>query len=198
MIASVDLPESVAELDDARDDTIDETVDDLRPAVRGPRWRRWLKCYPHVQQHDQSDCAAACLAMVTAFYGHSVSVARLRDMANVNANGATLWSVAQAAESLGFHARGLRLEFDDLKHLHRPAIVHWEGMHYVVLYEVRRRSVIVADPGLGRRKLSKKQFLKGWTGLALELVPQRELTQLIPGTTSLRRFLPIVTPTESC
>lgn len=194
MIASIDLPERVTDVGESVDGMADVAVDILQPTLRGPRQRRWLKRYPHVQQHDQTDCAAACLSMITSFYGHPVGVARLRDLANVDANGATLWSVARAAESLGFHARGLRLEFDDLKHLQLPAVVHWEGMHYIVLYEVRRNAVIVADPGLGQRTLSRAEFLKGWTGLVLELVPEKELTQQKPDTSSLRRFRPIITP----
>ena len=194
MIALADLPESISKTEDPVSPHNNETVEVLQPAIRGSRLKRWLKRYPHVQQHDQSDCAAACLSMVTGFYGAPVSVARLRDLANVDANGATLWSVARAAESLGFHARGLRLEFADLQHLQLPAIIHWEGMHYVVLYEVHRRSVLVADPGLGLRKISKVEFLKGWSGLALELVPEKKLTQQKAAQSSLARFLPIITP----
>ena len=81
MIASIDLPERVTEVGESVDGMADVAVDILQPTLRGPRQRRWLKRYPHVQQHDQTDCAAACLSMITSFYGHPVGVARLRDLA---------------------------------------------------------------------------------------------------------------------
>jgi HlyB family type I secretion system ABC transporter len=116
--------------------------------LRTPLWRRLLRRYPFIHQHDETDCGATCMAMITATYGVPVGVARLRDMADVDADGATMWSVAQAAESLGFHARGLQLSYEALKDLHLPAIVHWEGYHYIVLYEVSDRGVLVGDPGI--------------------------------------------------
>ncbi len=160
-----------------------------------PRTSRWLQRYPYVPQHDETDCAAACLAMIAAYYGARLGLAQLRDMANVSADGATLWSVARAAESLGFAARGLRLEDESLSRLHLPAIVHFKGMHYVVLYSIGRRSVVVGDPQRGRRRLRWADFLEQWTGVALELTPARQLT--ITGEHargSLRRFLPTVRP----
>jgi len=168
-------------------------VSEDRPTIgiRPSRWRRWVGRYPHVEQHDQTDCGAACLAMITAFYGNPVGMARLRDMANVDANGASMWSVARAAEALGFHARGLQLDYDALRHIHLPAIIHWDGFHWVVLYEVGRRHVVISDPGLGRRRIRKQDFLAAWTGRALELVPGNRLTKLDAATSSWRRFLPV-------
>src|SRR5262245_57165133 len=117
---------------------------ELAPAVGGVSapGRRPFAGYPFVAQHDQTDCAAACLAMITKYHGAPVGVARLRDLANVDADGATLWSVARAAEALGFHARGLQLDWEALPELPLPAIAHWEGDHYLVLYEAGPRGVL--------------------------------------------------------
>ena len=157
-------------------------------------WRRCLKRYPHIRQHDETDCGAACLAMITSYYGSPVAVSRLRDMANVDANGASLWSLAQAAEALGFHARALQLEFQHLRQLSLPAVVHWKGSHYIVVYSATRRHVVVADPGLERKRMSKEEFMAGWTGRVLELIPSAHLASVGAHTSSWKRFLPTVTP----
>src|SRR5204862_4746001 len=47
-----------------------------------------------------------------------------------------------------------------------PAIVHWEGNHWIVLYDVDEQFVRVADPGLGLRKLPRREFEVKWTGYA--------------------------------
>ena len=164
------------------------------PDVKASLWRRWLKRYPHIRQHDETDCAAACLAMITKYYGHPVGIARLRDMANVDADGATLWSVAQASESLGFEARGLHLSFDALSDLTLPSIIHWEGFHYMVLYEVGKKHVVVGDPGTSLKRMTIDEFRKGWTGRALELFPTNRMEDTKPIKGKYKRFWPIVKP----
>src|SRR6185295_12808998 len=47
-----------------------------------------------------------------------------------------------------------------------PAIVHWEGNHWMVLYDVDETQVRVADPGLGLRKIPLKEFEQKWSGYA--------------------------------
>jgi len=47
-----------------------------------------------------------------------------------------------------------------------PAIVHWEGNHWMVLYDVDEQFVRVADPSLGLRKVPRKEFETRWTGYA--------------------------------
>jgi ATP-binding cassette, subfamily B, bacterial HlyB/CyaB len=157
-------------------------------------WFRWLKRYPYVAQHDETDCGAACLAMITAHYGVPVGVARLRDMANVDADGANMWSVAQAAESLGFHARGLQLSYDALRDIQKPCIIHWQGFHYIVCYEANERDVLLGDPGIALHRMPLEEFRQGWTGRALELVPTAKLGKTEPIKSPFHRFWPIVKP----
>ncbi len=39
-----------------------------------------------------------------------------------------------------------------------PAIVHWDGNHWVVLYDVDETHVRVSDPATGRRRLTRAEF----------------------------------------
>jgi ATP-binding cassette subfamily B protein len=165
-----------------------------RLSAPAPAWRRFFGVYPFVAQHDETDCAAACLAMITRYHGVPVGVARLRDLANVDHDGATLWSVAQAGEKLGFHSRGLQLSYQALAEISTPAIVHWEGFHYIVLYEAGEKRVVVGDPGIGIRKLGVDEFRRGWTGRALELVPTDRLRQTRPARRSYARFVGVLRP----
>src|SRR5262249_40419725 len=98
---------------------------------------RHSRHYPALLQLSETDCGAACLAMILRYYRKHVSINRLRDLANVNRDGASLQSVSEAAETLGFHARGIHASGEYLEKVELPAIAHWEGFHYVVLYEAR-------------------------------------------------------------
>ena len=150
--------------------------------------------YPALLQLSETDCGAACLAMILRYYKKHVSINRLRELANVGREGATLYSVAEAAEALGFHARGIRASFEHLAKLALPAVAHWEGFHYIVLYEAKRDHVVVADPALGLRRLSREEFEKGWTGYALLVEPTPKLAGVEESKTTFGRFLPLFRP----
>lgn len=111
--------------------------------------------------------------------------------------GATLYSVAEAAETLGFHTRGIRASYDHLLKVELPAIVHWEGFHYIVLYAAGPDRVIVADPAIGLRKLSREEFEKGWTGYLLLLTPTPTIEKVEESKTTYGRFLPLLKPYRS-
>lgn len=141
--------------------------------VRSRRWQPWRR-YPYIEQQSTSDCGIACLAMIAQHWGKRLSLNSLRTLAKVGRTGATLKHLAEAAETIGFQARPVRASLNRLRDQH-PWIAHWQGDHYVVVYQVSQRCVLVADPAQGRRKISHQAFLSDWTGFALLLSPTPEL-----------------------
>jgi ATP-binding cassette subfamily B protein len=165
------------------------------PTVKiGQWWRGVTRRYPFFAQQSTSDCGAACLVMVGRYWGKRFSVNRLRDLANVNRNGASLRSLAAAAESIGFTTRPIKASLDKLAQQNLPAIAHWEGKHYIVVYEVRRDRVIVADPASGQRQLSLAAFKAGWTGYALLLQPTALLKEAEEARQPFWQFFELVKP----
>ena len=150
--------------------------------------------FPFLKQHDASDCGAACLAMVCRHYRMPIGMSRLRDLANVSRQGTSLAGIAEAAESLGFMTRGIRTGYDQLIRADLPAILHWQGNHFVVLVRATRDGVRIADPAVGIRKLTREEFLAGWTRVALLLTHTDRVSDNEPATTSLKRFVPLVRP----
>lgn len=160
----------------------------------GHWWRRVAKRYPFFKQQSASDCGAACLVIVGRYWGKRFSINRVRDIANVDRNGASLRGLAAAAESMGFSTRPVRATLDKLAKQSLPAIVHWEGKHYIVVYEVTRTRVIVADPAIGQRHLSHAEFLAGWTGYALLLHPTVGLKEVAESSQPFWRFFELMKP----
>jgi len=160
------------------------------PGYEAPRGRR----YPYLLQLSETDCGAACLSMILRYYGKHVSINRLRDLANVGREGSSLYSIAEAAETLGFRSRGVKVSYDHLDKLELPAIAHWEGFHFIVLYEVKPDRVVLADPAIGLRKLSREEFEKGWTGYLLLLNPTAKIEGIEESKTTFGRFLPLLKP----
>jgi HlyB family type I secretion system ABC transporter len=120
----------------------------------------------HIQQIDEMDCGAASLGMICRHFGRKVSLARIRQLCHTATDGTSLKALVRAATELGLAARALKVSLRNLPMMPLPAIVHWEGNHWIVLYDVDPEFVRVADPGLGLRKLPRSEFEAKWTGYA--------------------------------
>ena len=153
-----------------------------------------IKRFAWVEQAEEMDCGAACLAMLCRHYGINMTLGKLRELANVTAQGATLDSLARAGEALGFGARGVQCTFDALQGFELPFIVHWEGYHYVIVYGVSPNQVWVADPAVGFKKLSVEEFERGWSGTCLVFTPGEQLVQLTASRSPWLRFVGYLRP----
>ncbi len=155
---------------------------------------RVIRRFALVEQAEEMDCGAACLAMICKHYGIPMTLGKLRELANVTTQGATLDSLARAGESLGFTARGVQCTFDSLRGFDLPFIVHWEGYHYVIVYGVSKDRVWLADPALGFRKLALEDFERGWSGTCLLFSAGPNLVQLSAARSPWLRFIGYLTP----
>jgi ATP-binding cassette subfamily B protein len=147
-----------------------------------------------VEQAEEMDCGAACLAMICKHYGLGMTLGKLRELANVTTQGATLESLARTGESLGFTTRGVQCTLDALRGFDLPLIVHWKGYHYVVVYGVSKRHVWVADPAIGFKKMSVEEFERGWSGTCLAFTPGEDMAQMAATRSPWVRFARYLVP----
>lgn len=169
------------------------------PSVLFPKPTRrrlldFLDQYPWVEQQSSSDCGAACLAMISQYWGKRFPIYLLREQTHTGQTGTSLRSLGRAAESLGYHSRPVRASLGRLAEQQNPWIAHWDGTHYVVVYQIKGRRVIIADPALGRRSLALAEFQAHWTGYALLLDPTDQLQSIEFKSASLGRYLKALSP----
>ena len=158
---------------------------------------RIIKGFPFVEQAEEVDCGAACLAMICKHYGIPMTLGKLRELANVSTEGATLESLARVGESLGFTTRGVRCTYQSLLGFELPFIAHWEGYHYIVVYGVSKQHVWVADPALGFKKMTVAEFERGWTGTCLLFTPGASMVQITASRSPWVRFVGYLRPYKS-
>ena len=161
--------------------------------------------FPLVRQIDFADCGAAALAMICRAFGRKVSLTFLRQAAGTGQEGTTLRGIMRAATRAGLDAHALKASKDRLDDLQLPAIVHWDGNHWVVLYAVDAEHVRIADPARGLRRYTRAEFTEKWSGWcatfrptpALDDAPveRLELSWLRPFVAPLRAKLAIATLT---
>ena len=155
-----------------------------------------------IKQRDITDCVAACLASVAAFYKLELPVAKIRQMASTDQKGTNVLGLIEAATKMGFSAKGVRGEFDALLDVPMPVIAHVLVKkvlhHYVVLYKVTSKQVEYMDPGDGQiHKVSPDTFKEMWTGVLVLLMPNGGFQALNQKVGTWSRFWFLVRPHRS-
>jgi ATP-binding cassette subfamily B protein len=144
-----------------------EQEDDAAPSeALGSAPRQRIRRFPHLFQIDEADCGAACVAMVCRHFGRDVSVPYIRQLVNTTTDGTSLAGITRGAEGVGLDGRALKASKSRLDEMQLPAIVHYEGNHWIVLFDVQGSRVHVADPAVGIRWLDRGEFLDKWSGYA--------------------------------
>lgn len=126
---------------------------------------------PVIHQTEAAECGLACLAMIASFHGYETDLAHLRQRIQISGHGTNLKNLIDMAARLHLAGRALKLDSDSLGGLQLPCILHWDMNHFVVLKAVKSRKAIIHDPAGGEKVLTKEEFDKHFTGIALELTP---------------------------
>ena len=152
-----------------------------------------------VKQRDITDCAAACLASVAAHYKLTLPVARIRQMAGTDRKGTNILGVVEAAERMGFLAKGVRGEWDSLFKIPKPAIAHVivkdRLHHFVVIYNTTEKYIEIMDPSDGEfHRILHEEFKKEWTGVLVLITPGDKFSVRNERITTGDRFWRLIKP----
>lgn len=119
--------------------------------------------FPVEYQLDSLDCGPASLKMIAKYFGKYYSLQSLRDRCGITKEGVSLLDLSTGAESIGLHTLALRCTIEELHDkIPLPAIIHWQGNHFVVVYNIDRKHIWVSDPMKGRIKYTLDEFRDGW------------------------------------
>ena len=103
-----------------------------------------------IRQRDITDCGAASSCVIAAYYKLKLPVSRIRQLASTDKKGTNILGLIEAANKIGFDAKGVRGEFESLFKIPTPAIAHVVVKevlhHYVVIYKVTSKYIRIMDP----------------------------------------------------
>lgn len=122
---------------------------------------------PVVMQMEATECGAASLAMVLAYFGRWLPLEQVRLDCGVGRDGSNAGNLLKAARTYGLKAQGYRCSLDGVKKMSFPLIVHWNFNHFVVLCGFKKEQAVLCDPGRGRVTVTMKEFDEAFTGIAL-------------------------------
>lgn len=134
--------------------------------------------FPHYKQTESKDCGPTCIKIVAKHYGKTIHIQSLRNLAETTREGSSLLGLSEAAEKIGFHTIGVKINFEKLLEVPLPCIVHWNKNHFAVLYKIKkaknffpflrdaesRVEVYISDPAHDKLQYTKEQFIKHWIG----------------------------------
>jgi len=180
------LDPGLAVTEDGREESEERSGDAV--VVRGGRR------FPFIRQIDEMDCGAACTGMVCRAFGHNVSMTAIRYAVGTDTEGTTLRGLVRGGQEIGLDVRAIKSSVDRLDSLPLPAIIHWEGRHWIVLHHVEDQRVQVADPARGRRTLPREDVEEHWSGYAALVRPTERLAEAPRGGINVRWLLPFLRP----
>jgi ATP-binding cassette, subfamily B, bacterial len=147
------------------------------PALKKLGFVTGKRAVPFVQQLEWTDCGAASLCMVMAYYGRETKLAEVRDAMGIGRDGVSAKSILDTAERYGLTGRGIKVDIAQIKLLKTGTILHWEFNHFVVFDRIVKEGVRIVDPATGPRDVPLHQFGKAFTGVAIELTPTDRFTK---------------------
>lgn len=156
--------------------------------------KRKIRRFRFVRQIDEMDCGAACLAMICRHFGRAVSMARIRQLVHTATDGTSLKGLCRGAQELGLAARSVKASRGNLSQMPLPAIAHWEGNHWIVVYDVAEQSIGIADPAFGLKRIKRADFEQKWSGYAALFDYTEAFEQSPESAPSLRWFWPLLRP----
>ncbi len=140
-----------------------------------PPLRKGVAKTPLVMQMEATECGAACLTMILAYYRKWIPLDQIRVDCGISRDGANAKNVVLAARRYGLEADGYRYSLKKLKEEATfPCVIFWHFNHFIVLDGFKGNKVYLNDPAKGCYSLTMEEFEAGYSGVCLTMTPGPE------------------------
>lgn len=144
---------------------------------------------PTYLQMEVTECGAASLGMVLAYYGKWVPLEELRVTCGASRDGTSMADLLKAARQYGLDGYGRYLRAPNLPKVGYPVILFWKGAHFVVLEGLVKGGARLNDPAVGPRFVTTEELESDYAKVCLVLRPTPDFAK---GGTKPRPWLGVL------
>ncbi|QEH36011.1 Lactococcin-G-processing and transport ATP-binding protein LagD [Aquisphaera giovannonii] len=117
------------------------------------------------------ECGAAALGIILEYHGLYVPLDVLRSVCGVSRDGSNAYHIKEAARHYGMDVDAFRKSAAGIDTRQPPFMVLWQWNHFLVVEGFARGWVYLNDPACGRRRVSREEFARYYSGIAFTFRP---------------------------
>ncbi|MBW7983274.1 peptidase domain-containing ABC transporter [Enterobacillus tribolii] len=122
-----------------------------------------------VIQNEANECGLACIAMFAESQGIQITLDELREKYPASSHGMTMKQVCEVLHELSLPVCPVIFEFNELRELPLPAILHYGAGHFVLLAWRRGENICVMNPAIGQQLIPAAALKEQISGYAVIL-----------------------------
>jgi len=160
--------------------------------------------YPHIRQHDEKDCGAACLSMISEYHGLKLPITRFRDLIKVDNFGANIYGIVTGAKEIGLDAEALEGNADELLEGIKNGEITFPFIariineelfeHFIVVYAIKNGKVYIGDPAKVQiTKIPLDMFFAQWQEQIITFTKDETFQKGNERKGSLKKFFKLIT-----
>lgn len=118
----------------------------------------------------QADCGPRALFLLCPQFGIHTNLVVLRQKAGTTPKGTTMEGLVHAAQFVGLKAKGVQVDKQALAQVPLPAIVWYDGNHFVDLLSLSAQQATIRDPNQPKEEgIPENELLGRSNGILLTL-----------------------------
>ena len=130
-----------------------------------------MRRYPIYRQDNNYSCGAYCIKMILKYYHYDIKTKEIKERCRLTSEGISVYGLVCCLKSYHFDAKAYQCDLKTLLNEAKlPCIIHVinENMtHFVVLYQITKKYLLIGDPAQGLVKLTEKDVEKVFTGVCI-------------------------------
>lgn len=127
--------------------------------------------YPIYKQDNNYSCGAYCIKMILKYHHLDIKIKEIKERCRLTGEGISVYGLVRCLQSYHFDVKAYQCDFNILLDEARlPCIIHVvrDNMtHFVVLYQITKKYLIIGDPAKGLTKLSYEEVESVFSGVCV-------------------------------
>jgi len=132
---------------------------------------------PIIEQHQKTECGLCCVAMISSYYKHEITMEELRAILETGRDGTSFIQLIEILESIGFETKAFKVPnfAAKYKNIRTPSIALWKSRHFIVIEKITKKHIYVVDPELGKIRYSYTDFSDGFSEYLIQIISSEKV-----------------------